>query len=141
MFVAVAAGTGRGVVWCCFFFKQKPAYERRSSDWSSDVCSSDPELQRARRMRGRARHVARVGIDAAGDVAREHRRGRNVDRSHQRTGFGILRARQADRTEERRVGQECVSTSRSLWSPYHIKKQYRIALHDPKHVTTTKMNR
>src|SRR3546814_4250204 len=25
----------------CFFFKQKTAYEMRSSDWSSDVCSSD----------------------------------------------------------------------------------------------------
>src|SRR3546814_15564953 len=24
-----------------FFFKQKPAYELRISDWSSDVCSSD----------------------------------------------------------------------------------------------------
>src|SRR3546814_10239064 len=24
-----------------FFFKQKPAYEWRISDWSSDVCSSD----------------------------------------------------------------------------------------------------
>src|SRR3546814_6393626 len=24
-----------------FFFKQKAAYEMRSSDWSSDVCSSD----------------------------------------------------------------------------------------------------
>src|SRR3546814_10901034 len=27
--------------WCCFFLKQKTAYERRISDWSSDVCSSD----------------------------------------------------------------------------------------------------
>src|SRR3546814_3635811 len=31
--------------WCliyyCFFFKQKTAYEMRISDWSSDVCSSD----------------------------------------------------------------------------------------------------
>src|SRR3546814_2805107 len=27
---------------CCFvFFKQKTAYEMRSSAWSSDVCSSD----------------------------------------------------------------------------------------------------
>src|SRR3546814_3756037 len=26
------------------FFKQKTAYEMRISDWSSDVCSSDPEL-------------------------------------------------------------------------------------------------
>src|SRR3546814_17936363 len=25
----------------CLFFKQKTAYELRSSDWSSDVCSSD----------------------------------------------------------------------------------------------------
>ena len=24
-----------------FFFKQKPAYEIRPGDWSSDVCSSD----------------------------------------------------------------------------------------------------
>src|SRR3546814_4640997 len=29
------------VVLCFFFFKQKTAYEMRSSDWSSDVCSSD----------------------------------------------------------------------------------------------------
>src|SRR3546814_4091549 len=27
-----------------FFFKQKPAYEMRISDWSSDVCSSDLDL-------------------------------------------------------------------------------------------------
>src|SRR3546814_13242540 len=26
------------------------------------------------------------------------------------------------RSEERRVGKECVSTCRSRWSPYHIKK-------------------
>ena len=25
----------------------------------------------------------------------------------------------ADRSEERRVGKECVSTCRSRWSPYH----------------------
>src|SRR3546814_14554365 len=28
------------------------------------------------------------------------------------------------RSEERRVGKECVSTCRSRWSPYHSKKQY-----------------
>src|SRR3546814_13504672 len=27
-----------------------------------------------------------------------------------------------DRSEERRVGKECVSTCRSRWSPYHYKK-------------------
>src|SRR3546814_7047718 len=30
-----------------FFFKQKTAYEMRISDWSSDVCSSDPVADRA----------------------------------------------------------------------------------------------
>src|SRR3546814_21047684 len=29
---------------CFFFFKQKTAYEMRISDWSSDVCSSDLEV-------------------------------------------------------------------------------------------------
>src|SRR3546814_15210275 len=33
-----------------------------------------------------------------------------------------------DRSEERRVGQECVSTCRSLWSPYHENKK---RLHRP----------
>src|SRR3546814_17585420 len=31
------------------------------------------------------------------------------------------------RSEERRVGKECVSPCRSRWSPYHYKKQNRIA--------------
>src|SRR3546814_8607453 len=29
------------VIFMCFVFKQKTAYELRISDWSSDVCSSD----------------------------------------------------------------------------------------------------
>src|SRR3546814_15514151 len=32
---------------------------------------------------------------------------------------GIMLALDADRSEERRVGKECVSTCRSRWSPYH----------------------
>src|SRR3546814_16808097 len=31
-----------GIHYFDFFFKQKTAYEMRISDWSSDVCSSDP---------------------------------------------------------------------------------------------------
>src|SRR3546814_18196728 len=31
-----------------------------------------------------------------------------------------------DRSEERRVGKECVSTCRSRWSPYHKKKNTTI---------------
>src|SRR3546814_9913704 len=45
-----------------FFFKQKTAYEMRISDWSSDVCSSDLELElelhAAVAARDRVRHVA-----------------------------------------------------------------------------------
>src|SRR3546814_8687338 len=32
-------------VVCVFFFKQKTAYELRISDWSSDVCSSDLQIE------------------------------------------------------------------------------------------------
>src|SRR3546814_6513102 len=33
--------------------------------------------------------------------------------------FGIREFLLVDRSEERRVGKECVSTCRSRWSPYH----------------------
>src|SRR3546814_9681655 len=39
---------------CCllyvFFFKQKTAYEMLISDWSSDVCSSDLDVQHRREL-------------------------------------------------------------------------------------------
>src|SRR3546814_10421197 len=37
------SSVGGCVFWmvCCFFVKQKTAYEMRISDWRSDVCSSD----------------------------------------------------------------------------------------------------
>src|SRR3546814_11576679 len=42
------------------------------------------------------------------------------------TGYYLVTAgegrRLAMRSEERRVGKECVSTCRSRWSPYHAKK-------------------
>src|SRR3546814_8030665 len=36
---------GSVIILCCFFFKQKTAYEMRISDWSSDVCSSDLDFR------------------------------------------------------------------------------------------------
>src|SRR3546814_10564446 len=48
--------------WCfLFFFKQKTAYEMRTSDWSSDVCSSD--LDRARQRERIRRDDAHVRLD------------------------------------------------------------------------------
>src|SRR3546814_12344312 len=39
-----------------------------------------------------------------------------------RPAFRSLPGCPCDRSEERRVGKECVSTFRSRWSPYHKKK-------------------
>src|SRR3546814_12191480 len=39
------------------------------------------------------------------------------------TPFTIVRATQF-RSDERRVGKECVSTCRSRWSPYHYKTKH-----------------
>src|SRR3546814_19630493 len=76
-----------------FFFKLKTAYELRISDWSSDVCSSDlPE------------HRRRGSWQRSGGAQRPF-----VERD--------VEAR--ERSEERRVGHECVRTCRSRWSPYH----------------------
>src|SRR3546814_6103294 len=90
-----------------FFFKQKTAYEMRISDWSSDVCSSD--LPDAFPARG-GEPADRVD-PACRPVGREH--------ADERVADEVFLGNEADRSEERRVGKECVSTCRSRWSPYH----------------------
>src|SRR3546814_13422171 len=74
----------------------------RISDWSSDVCSSDlagggskPSIVPAARHGSAATTEPRALITALMPV-------------------GV-------RSEERRVGKECVSTCRSPWSPFHSK--------------------
>src|SRR3546814_9762477 len=108
-----------------FFFKQKTAYEMRISDWSSDVCSSDlavldeEHAQPWKALQHPAEHQAdevRLADLRQRDVTFDERfrpaagddRGAVVD---------VLGPRH--RSEERRVGKECVSTCRSRWSPYH----------------------
>src|SRR3546814_2438458 len=91
-----------------FFFKQKTAYEMRISDWSSDVCSSDLGGQAGFDFfPGRPEVLQEDGLPVAG---RAHGLGPQV-------AFGV--AGQGIRSEERRVGKECGSTSRSRWSPDH----------------------
>src|SRR3546814_1036844 len=96
---------GKFIFIFVFFFKQKTAYEMRISDWSSDVCSSDlglfvPALRNA------------DVLDAGGVREGVNRlRAQVMDRS--------IPASELSRSEERRVGKECVSTCRSRWSPYH----------------------
>src|SRR3546814_4174521 len=87
-----------------FFFKQKTAYEMRISDWSSDVCSSDLGAHLC--LRRTAVNALKLTEHAGERVLRLNR------------PAGDLLDKLA-RSEERRVGKECVSTCRSRWSPYH----------------------
>src|SRR3546814_3771229 len=90
-----------------FFFKQKTAYEVRINDWSSDVCSSDLPWPYAQD------HTP---------SPRRHRPPSRTRRRHYRPDAGQGHRGRCDgrrRSEERRVGKECVSTCRSRWSPYH----------------------
>src|SRR3546814_19963259 len=99
----------------------------RISDWSSDVCSSDlakwsgepaffttaQAKDPAFRDQGRRLVTATESQEVVKDLVAiaQHR---NWDRIHV-TGSEEFRRR----SEERRVGKECVSTCRSRWSPDH----------------------
>src|SRR3546814_4634745 len=96
-----------------FFFKQKTAYEMRISDWSSDVCSSDlVDCARAQVVLEQAQVqaaqlLARASAEADATVL-------EAQAQFWEKAETLLAAWEA-RSEERRVGQECVSTCRSRW--------------------------
>src|SRR3546814_5065290 len=92
-----------GMLLLFFFFKQKTAYEMRISDWSSDVCSSD---LRTGQLEVEVRGVP-IKIAATMRLADEGK------------GSANTLSWNVSRSEERRVGKECVSTCRSRWSTYH----------------------
>src|SRR3546814_1350005 len=92
-----------------FFFKQKTAYEMRISDWSSDVCSSDLVT-----FNRDSQAAVATGAVVFGD-SRMMLEGSSLSYNIDADQGTIENAR----SEERRVGKECVSTCRSRWSPYH----------------------
>src|SRR3546814_8450030 len=92
------------IYFVVFLFKQKTAYEMRISDWSSDVCSSDLGM-------GEALYDEIVGPEKLNLPVRVYA----PVGSHEDLLAYLVRRR----SEERRVGKECVSTCRSRWSPYH----------------------
>src|SRR3546814_9714181 len=99
------------------FFKQKTAYEMRISDWSSDVCSSDLTdtalFENICSQRGATAQSETVRTICRGQYNDRNAKGNST---HARNDQIIsLRTR----SEERRVGKECVSTCRSRWSPNH----------------------
>src|SRR3546814_12899986 len=99
----------------------------RISDWSSDVCSSDlrmaiqvadlgPDTVFVKGSKEAAHHYA-----ITGDLQRELWYDSNhvLVRVRFKAKDGSTIEYMPDRSEERRVGKECVSTCRSRWSPYH----------------------
>src|SRR3546814_3435058 len=106
----------RSYVFFCFF-KQKTAYEMRISDWSSDVCSSDLF---AGEVVG-VHHLVKGFFRKPNDEVRAEKHLRVFREEFSLLPQLGLRRRLLDglRSEERRVGKECVSTCRSRWSPYH----------------------
>src|SRR3546814_11793841 len=103
----------------------------RISDWSSDVCSSD--LQHIVSMlekNGRAAVVLPDNVlfeGGAGEIIRKKLLEETNLHTILRLPTGIFYAQGVKsnvlffdkRSEERRVGKECVSKCRSRWSPEH----------------------
>src|SRR3546814_12860779 len=98
----------------------------RISDWSSDVCSSDL-LLRDVEVGFEQRTTLIVGRNNSGktSIAELFRRllsGGSLAFRLEDFSLGchesFWQALQTYRSEERRVGKECVSTCRSRWSPH-----------------------
>src|SRR3546814_16645262 len=104
-----------------FFFKQKTAYELRISDWSSDVCSSDLRAAEAVPFRAFRHRGAAAG-------ARRRDRARLLHQDRLEADPHLYRPPRIEgaRSEERRVGKECVSTCRSRRWAYHETKKLNI---------------
>src|SRR3546814_18859858 len=113
----------------------------RISDWSSDVCSSDLASGLAREQRDQGGDQLLIGLveqQGRGQLALKtadklcdlgwigranHDRRRSehfvAKRGVPRESGGVGAEKRRLRSEERRVGKECVSTCRSRWSPYN----------------------
>src|SRR3546814_20843620 len=95
----------------------------RISDWSSDVCSSDlavesladlPVVLQAE-LRPPVQRLVLRPLVGHRLLALRQRDADHVD---------VVPAGEEQRSEERRVGKECVSTCSSRWSPYHSKNKH-----------------
>src|SRR3546814_17579730 len=116
-------------VFCCccyyfFVFKQKTAYEMRISDWSSDVCSSDLKTGRVSGITLpdgllQAQQLPQpVFTPSTKAAVGDH--DENIDFDTMVRGIGAEL-----RSEERRVGKECVVRV-DLGGRRLIKKQKQI---------------
>src|SRR3546814_12809950 len=98
----------------------------RISDWSSDVCSSDLLLitdvdpLRFSLIFERFLNPERVSMPDFDVDFCQDRRDEVIRYVQEKYGHEhVAQIITFGRSEERRVGKECVSTCRSRWSPYH----------------------
>src|SRR3546814_13145978 len=109
----------------------------RISDWSSDVCSSDllhdtikqAVQQQLDGLTSRFEASTAKMAETWNSALTEHSTSllRTVSQSQSELQAALVsqdEKRLTVRSEERRVGKECVSTCRSRWSPYHYKKKH-----------------
>src|SRR3546814_15358285 len=99
----------------------------RISDWSSDVCSSDLAQIAKNYLNQKELNILNRMVTAYLELAELQALSRKpmymqdwiarLDDFLRMTGNEVLA--HAGRSEERRVGKECVSTCRSRWAPYH----------------------
>src|SRR3546814_10928862 len=96
----------------------------RISDWSSDVCSSDltqlvicaPQVP----CGAATKKVETATGETLSPVSEESSVTDVLNKvTSGQADAGIVYVTDAKRSEERRVGKECVSTCRSRWSQYH----------------------
>src|SRR3546814_6039583 len=85
------------VVSCSFFFSSRRRHTRCALVTGVQTCALPISWKNFRHVERRSAHP----------VEPPHR------------ARSLLLPRPARRSEERRVGKECVSTCRSRWSPYH----------------------
>src|SRR3546814_13344060 len=97
----------------------------RISDWSSDVCSSDlPEKAERRNEYQRTWRARQIKASKKTREQPLYLTSGKLWCARHDTAFVFRRSRlhgcpEKGRSEERRVGKECVRTCRSRWSPYH----------------------
>src|SRR3546814_12280874 len=96
----------------------------RISDWSSDVCSSDLLAEMKNAYLG-ARERAPLALSRMQREEQLWKRKVSSEQDYQdarqvysEANVLLRTAEQNLRSEERRVGKECVSTCRTRWSPY-----------------------
>src|SRR3546814_18317894 len=95
----------------------------RISDWSSDVCSSDL-FAAAVFDKADMLHAPVVPMPVP-----------TIAESDVSANPGFM-----DRSEERRVGKECVSTCRSRWSAYHEKQTNKDSVQTKRCETSNRLN-